>query len=448
MKWERWSYKVVRLRQKWTVEHVVRDTWELFKVGCAVNKMEAKVIKRRCFRRWTEDWKEKWIVRVKNHWRTKVMRRVFVAWEFFVEEMEVEKRCIGVGGWGGLYEFNYRPWMSGMGGSAGSEEGEGGGRREEGLEEIAGGGEEEVVLDLGDVLRYHLVIPKRHEKIVGVAAIDMHRNLRILKATFRRWGRIKARRRTIRRKLGVMSRYGRSVATTVWRSEATTAYYYSTINNKPLLVASMLTAHRRCAIRLKLIDAWSKFPGAQNNTKVTMFLTRRKKRRVFGAWKMLSQTYMKRLEGEDLRDVLRGKREADMEKKIQEAWETGDKEEGGGVKSFLVRVEANAVGRMAAVWKDWRAVVLKEREKKIQWGRRKRAREKDIVEQCFYGWVKETHFIFRRSSWGVGGGGMGGGMGGRNVLSDKSQFMTNYLNNNARQDLHTMKAGRSGQVWR
>ena len=92
MKWERWSYKVVRLRQKWTVEHVVRDTWELFKVGCAVNKMEAKVIKRRCFRRWTEDWKEKWIVRVKNHWRTKVMRRVFVAWEFFVEEMEVEKR--------------------------------------------------------------------------------------------------------------------------------------------------------------------------------------------------------------------------------------------------------------------------------------------------------------------------------------------------------------------
>ena len=97
------------------------------------------------------------------------------------------------------------------------------------------------------------------------------------------------------------------------------------------------------------------------------------------------------------------------------------------------------MGKMAIIWRAWRGIVFAEREKKIEFGRRKRVRDRALMRETFKAWVEETHFIYRRGSWR--GGGLGGG--GRNVLTDRSTFMTNYLNNNARQDM-LMKGGATG----
>ena len=107
--WEMWSYKVVRVRWKWSVRKVQEWAFELFRTGSDVSRMERMVVFKRVWGRWVRQWQRRWKQEPVEMYERGLVRRVWREWSWYLGELGVERRC----GFGGLGEgFFYRPMMS------------------------------------------------------------------------------------------------------------------------------------------------------------------------------------------------------------------------------------------------------------------------------------------------------------------------------------------------
>ena len=178
----------------------------------------------------------------------------------------------------------------------------------------------------------------------------------------------------------------------------------------------------RFATRFKLADAWCRFPGALNNAKVESFTARRHMRKALSAWRTLSSSYMKRTEGDQLRDLLRRKGGRNIEKQITRGWTEAGFHADNESKSFLVRVEPSVVSRMSIIWQSWKGLMMSGREARIEAGRRSRMLNKERIRSAFLAWSNSTHSILRRSSFAAGRS------SSSTVLRDRSMMMMSFLN--------------------
>ncbi|GMH77894.1 hypothetical protein TL16_g07576 [Triparma laevis f. inornata] len=394
--WERWSYRIIRVRHRWTVRKPLEKTFENLRLGCDVSRMSRMVVFKKVWGRWEAKWIENWKNqpdRFRDHW---LLKHVVREWAWLVGEIGAERRCgFSVGGDG----FYYRPFMS---------------KRRlvelEKAEKEEKEEEEQVEVEEKTKTETH-----NQQQLLGVSAIDTYRRLAVLKNIFGWWSGISGRRRHLRRNLGSLS---------------------------------------RLSLRLKLLDGFSHFPGFGNNEKVEGFRTRKLKKMIFKEWKVFSDTYMKRIHDDDLHNLLREKRRRKEELLVDEefnrsqnmakkaAQESGAHYDKG---SFLKRVNVSNYHRLRQSWFGWKRLTILCRENRIQRSRLLRIKNHQTKKIIFEAWADDTHFINRRSSFAKQRIESEQGMKGRRgslitPFTDKSMMLLNFINSGS-------GGGKFGDMW-
>ncbi len=365
-RWEKWSYKVARLRHKTSVLNVERVWFGALVIGTGVSRMNRRVTLKRFWSYWMEDWVHKWVIGPIT-WRNRnLLKLVFREWKWCAKWGVAERKCTGSVE---DLKFEYNPFL----------------KRHEYLhmardadpslpvpgDEVAAvppavGGSGGLPTPLRSTSsspsQFLVPVASFPPRVFGTSAVKLYRDSSLLRRHFNWWTGISARRRHLRRNLGKLS---------------------------------------RLANRYKMKDGFDKFPGAGNWHKVNDFAKRRLLRKIFKEWTLLSKSYIKRTQDEGLRHLLREKGRKDLLKKLneEEIRRMGTDDEAREGRSFLAYVGVGSVGRLGKAWRGWREQAAMGRQQRFLHAKRVKARNKELVRHVFMAWVDNTHFIFRRHSW-------------------------------------------------
>ena len=89
--WERWSYRVIRVRWKWSVRKVQEWSFKLFRMGCDVKRIERKVVSRRVWGRWVRRWERLWKQEPVEMYESSLMKKIWREWTWYLAELGVER---------------------------------------------------------------------------------------------------------------------------------------------------------------------------------------------------------------------------------------------------------------------------------------------------------------------------------------------------------------------
>ena len=445
VEWERWSYKVVGVRRKHGRTKVLRVHFTHFARGCVVSRKGEMTVLRRRFEAWVRRWRWEWGGKGEE-WRVRCLKRlVFKEWKWCAMWAGGERKFVSEVV-GGSRVFDYRPHMKVAGGPLTQVEGGVAGgvtSVQEGAEAALSGG---VVTSATRVAGKRAVYgalfaiktrcPLVHADLnssgpgvcvggltldhaagdmTGRDAVVLYYHCKLLQRKFSYWGGISARHAHLRRNMGRLSR-----------------------------LANMI----------KLKDAFSRFPGATLSHKVDAFVRKRVLRQLFGEWKVMSKSYVKRKGDEVRSDMLRQRNRLDMEKRVVLGEKSEEDERflgyggGGSNQSFLMGLGVGAVGTMGKAWRGWRDVAANGRMKRYGQAVKLKERDRALVKTVFEGWSDCTHFIFRRHSWGNRlTTRVQEREGERGGLRDRSNILMNYMNTMGRAAVESSFVSSRAEKW-